>query len=88
MGVPMAWLRGRSPKMKLTEFQARWCHRGVLCRAPSDRVLSRSGRLRTPYPSPPRALAKLHAAAGALPAAGATAAAAAGRRSLASFVFG
>ena len=40
-----------------------------------------AGQPRTPCHSPLRALGKLHAAAGALPAAGATAAAAAGRRS-------
>ena len=39
-----------------------------------------AGQPRTPCPSPLRALAKLRAAAGALPAAGAKAAAAAGRR--------
>ena len=52
MGVPMAWLRGRSPKMKLTEFQARWCHRGVLCRAPSDRVLELRWTAAHPVPLP------------------------------------
>ena len=32
-GVPAAWLRGRPLALSLAQFQGRWCHRGVLCRA-------------------------------------------------------
>ncbi len=32
-GVPTDWLRGRSLGLSLEAFQARWCHRGVLCAA-------------------------------------------------------
>lgn len=35
-GVPTAWLRGRSPALSLADFEARWCHRGVLCRLTAD----------------------------------------------------
>ena len=52
MGVPMAWLRGRSPTMELTQFQARWCHRGVLCRAASDRVMELRWTAAHPVPLP------------------------------------
>ena len=52
MGVPMAWLRGRSPTMELLQFQARWCHRGVLCRAASDRVLELRWTAAHPVPLP------------------------------------
>jgi hypothetical protein len=31
-GVPSDWLRGRPGTLTLAEFQARWCHRGILCR--------------------------------------------------------
>ena len=77
-GMPMGWLHSHTPTMELAQFQPRWCHRKVLCRAESDRIHSCAGRQRPPAP--------LHrgfeqrVAAGALPAAGAKAAAAAGRR--------
>ena len=32
-GVPRDWLRGRTETLSVAEFQARWCHRGILCRA-------------------------------------------------------
>jgi len=35
--VPASWLRGRSLALTLAQFQARWCHRGVLCRAAATR---------------------------------------------------
>ena len=37
LGVPASWLRGRSLALTLAQFQARWCHRGVLCRAAATR---------------------------------------------------
>jgi hypothetical protein len=36
-GVPRDWLRGRTETLSVAEFQARWCHRGILCRVePGD----------------------------------------------------
>jgi hypothetical protein len=32
-GIPADWLRGRSLVLSLADFQARWCHRDMLCRA-------------------------------------------------------
>ena len=52
MGVPMAWLGGRLLMMKLAQFQARWCHRAVLCRAASDRVLELRRTAAHPVPLP------------------------------------
>ena len=43
---------GRSPTMELTQFQARWCHREVLCRAASDRVLELRWTATHPVPLP------------------------------------
>ena len=40
MGVPLDWLRGRSPVLPLRVFKARWGHREVLCRAKSNTMLT------------------------------------------------
>ena len=42
----------KKKKKKLTQFQARWCHRGVLCRAASDRVLELRWTAAHPAPLP------------------------------------
>ena len=52
MGVPPDWLRGRSPTMQLAQFQARWCHREVLCRAESDSILELRWTAAHPVPLP------------------------------------
>ena len=52
MGVPTAQLRGCSPRMKLAQFRARWCHREVLYHAESDRVLKLRWTAAHPVPLP------------------------------------
>ena len=52
MGVPLDWLRGRSPVLPLRVFKDRWGHREVLCRAESATMLTLRWTAVHPVPLP------------------------------------
>jgi exonuclease III len=59
-GACPEWFRGRSPMLQVGQFEARWAHRGVLCRVQREEVEGRERRqlvlrfsLSHPVPAPP-----------------------------------